>query len=1214
MKRAVRILGYVCICGFLLLSAGRAFAQETTGRVVGTVTDQQGAAVPNAKVTVTNTSTQQSTTTTTREDGTFEVVHLPIGPYRVEVEHAGFSKVATEPNRLEINQSLRFDVVLTLGTVSTTVTVEEQSTRVETESPTVGGTVTGEAIHDAPLNGRNVLDLAKLQPGVTESNPDNTGAGTYSISGGRTDSVTFLLDGSLNNDLLDNGVVFNPNPETIAEFRILESNYSAEYGRNGGGIITEVTKSGTNEWHGSAYDYVRNGDLDANSLFRRLDDTPRDPLHRNQYGATFGGPILKDRFFFFVAYQGQKQSDLATPLFTQVNVLTPAEVNGDFSQAGPNGGPDPNVTCFLTGFFQNTGDPNEPDGTGCGPKDAMGNPTPGTPHPFFQAPVQPAACAAFACALDATKFNPVSLTYISKGLMPVDPSGEITPTSAAIDNRNELTMRFDFRATQNDQITATLGGQHNPTVDPFVTASNFVPWADVPGFSISGRINDDFLNLGYTHIFSPSVLNEVRFATQRLSENQGSPQGGNASNTASSLGFTNLTPDNPTGPPLVGINGESTTVGYTYAGPTSLVNNTFGVTDTVTWVHGKHSWKFGFGVSAYQNNQLFDFITNGLFDFDGSITGNGFADFLLGAATDYVQGAAAPSNIRTKSWFGFAQDEWKLAKTFTLSLGLRYEYNSPKYDTLGRTFSVIPGDVSTRFLGAPIGLVFPFDQGAPRGVNFPDRNDWAPRIGFAWNPDGRGKTSVRGGFGIFYDILKAEDNFQFNGQPPFFSLANFNFPQDVTGDAGCPASNVSASIITYFSDPFDSTCTPNTFPSVARLSGPEYFSTPGSTPFGPQLFFVDPHLHTPYTYQYNLSVQHQIVPSLVAEVNYLGSSSHGLTALQDVDPFILGTTDHPLNLIRGNSTCEDDFGNSTSGATDDDVCSFGALEEFRNIVNANYNALTASLTKQVGNTAAGTFYFTFGYTYGHNIDNASGFRQRSQQVPSYNPELMRASSDLDVRHRVTFSGAWELPFDRLWASGPKRLTQGWSLFPIVTWRTGFPLDILANLPDTGSFEEGPSGAGDSFVVNANVVGSQKPLNPRANNFFYFNPDSFSNDQSTDNDATDPNLCTSISPGQFPSDTQAVLCPALRTYGSFRRNSMPGPHLINFDMSVSKTTAITERFKLEIRADFFNILNHTEFQNPDTNILDSPANGGSGFGQIQNSFDPRIIQVAARLSF
>jgi Carboxypeptidase regulatory-like domain/TonB dependent receptor/TonB-dependent Receptor Plug Domain len=1191
MKTAVLLFVSICVLGCALFATRVALGQDATGRVIGAVTDQQGAAIPAAKVTVTNTATQITSTTTTREDGTFEVLHLPIGPYRVQVEHEGFNKVTTQPNRLEINQSLRFDAVLTLGAVSQTVTVESQTTRVETENPTVGGTITGEAIEQAPLNGRNVLSLALLLPGVTESNPDNTGAGGYnngvggySIGGGRTDSVTFLMDGSLNNDLLDNGVVFNPNPDTIQEFRVLESNYTAEYGRNGGGIVSEVTKSGTNQWHGSAYDYVRNGDFDANSFFNHLDALPRDPLRRNQYGGTFGGPITiphlvngKDRFFFFVGYQGQKQSDLSTPPESQVQVLSTAETACITTpSAGCDFSFDPGVVSFLA------------------------------TNPFYQAPGKPAGF------LNPAAVNPVAVNYITDGLFPVSNSGNVFPTGAAINNQNELTMRFDFQLTPKDQITATLGGQRAPETDPFVTESNFVPFATVPGFSVSTKTNDYFLNLAYTRTISANMLNELRFGTQKLYQLQGVPLGPNAVFTASKLGFTNLTPDNSTGPPLFDLNNLATSIGYTYGGPSTLVNNTFGISDTFTYIHGKSTWKMGGGVSAYQNNQVFDFLTNGFFDFNGTLTGNSFADFLLGAPTDYIQGAAAPSNIRTKSWDGFLQDEWKATKRLTLTLGIRYEYNTPKSDTLGRTFSVIPGDQSARFPNAPVGLVFPGDPGAPRGVNFPDRHDWAPRIGFAWDPFGDGKTSVRGGFGIFYDILKAEDNFQFNGQPPFFSLANFSFPTALTGN-GCSASNEEGQPITYFSDPFDSTCTQNTFPSVAQLSGTQYFSNPSSLPFGSQLFFVDPHLHTPYTYQYNLSVQRQLAPSLTFELNYLGSSSHGLTALQDINPFVLGTTDRVLNLAPGDSSCSDSTGGNPGGAD----CSFAALYEFRNVVDADYNALTATLTKQVGNTRLGNVYFILAYTYGHSIDNASGFRQRSDDVPSLDSELQRASSDTDIRNRFTFSGAWTLPFDKMWESAPKRLTQGWSLFPILTWRSGFPLNVFALLPDeAGSFTEGPSGLGDFLNVNANVVGSTKLLNPRSNGLLWFNPNSFSNAQCGDaNDTPVPPAVCTPGPGIFPSDAQIVADPSLATYGTFRRNSLRGPGLINLDLSVSKTTLITERLNLEIRGDFFNILNHAEFSNPDTNILDQ----GSTFGQIINTGVPgdqreRIIQLAARFSF
>jgi hypothetical protein len=1194
----VKVFVYLILVSVaIVLCTSKARGQAATGSVIGTVYDQQGKVVPNAKVTVTNAGTQISKTTTTNQDGHFEVLDLPIGNYHVTVEREGFNKEVTQNQFLHINQSLRFDITLTVGSRSQTVTVEAKVAGVETVNQTIGGTVVGEAIQQAPLDGRLTLQLALLQPGVTESNADNTGAGNYSIAGGRTDSVTFVLDGALNNDLLDNSVVFQPNPETVAEFRVLESNYSAEYGRNGGGVITVVTKSGTNDWHGSAYDFLRNEDLDANSFFNKAQFNgqpllPRNVLKRNQYGGTFGGPITiphvvngKNRFFFFAGYEGQRltAAETASPFATAV-VPTPAEVG--CVGGGTTGCFFPDITKFLmaNAFYQ---DP--------------ANPTPGF--------LNPAA------------INPVSAEYITKGLLPVSAAGEVTPNGPATMNYNQLTLKFDFLVSDKDKISVTLGGQITPTQDAVGTSAN-VGWANVPGFPISGKQKNYLLNSSYTRAFSPNLLNELRFFAQRNVGSQGTPVGPNAAFTPQALGFTNLTPDNPSGPPVLGFNTESTTVGYTIEGPSILVNNTFGVSDTVTWIRGRHTWKFGSGFSGYQNNQVFDFIVNGLYDFNGTLTGDAFADFLLGAPTDYEQGAAAPSNIRTKSFYGFAQDEWHVTSRFTWTLGLRYEYNSPKYDTEGRTYSFVEGDQSTRFPNAPPGLVFPNDKGAPEGVNFPVKNNWAPRIGFAWDPAGNGKTSVRGGFGIFYDILKAEDNFQFNGAPPFFSLASFGFPSMLSGNL-CGASNQAGMPITYFSDPFDTTCSLNTFPSKPSLSGPAYFNAnpTSEVPFGEGLFFVDPHLKTPYTYQYNLSVERELLPNLIFEVNYLGSDSHGLTNLEDINPFVLGTTNRVLNLLPGTSTCLD----ATAGGIGVG-CTYSNLLTFRNANNANYNALTASLTKQMSNSRAGQIYFTFGYTYGHAIDSGTGFRQRNSSVPSYDPNLFRASSDSDIRQRITFSGGWDLPFDHMWESGPKRLTQGWSIFHILTWRTGFPIDVFADLPSiTGFTNEGPSGAGEfTSIVHANVAGPLNTLNPRniqtingQTGSYWLNPNSFSYAQC--GDKNDPFPCTP-GPTIFPSDSQVVANPQLATYGTLPRNFLRGPGIINFDMSVAKTTAITERLKLQIRADFFNLFNHAEFANPDTVPQDST------FGQILTtggpdptvpggfSQKPRIIQLAARFTF
>ena len=372
-------------------------------------------------------ATRVSQETKTDREGFFEILSLPIGTYDVKVMATGFREQVFEHQVLQIAQSLRVDAKLAIGEQSDVVEVTTQTANIETQSETVGGTVVGEAIQQAPLNGRNVLDLAKLQPGVTETNGDSTAAGTYSIAGGRSDSVTFLLDGGLNNNLLDNSVVFNPNPDTIAEFRILESNYSAEYGRNGGGVISVVTKSGTNTWHGSAFEFVRNDDFNANTFFNNENGLARNVLKRNQYGGTFGGPISipklvngKDRFFFFVGYQGQRLSSQDTT--GEGTVFTPAELNGDFSQAGTpgNGQPaacpsaDTNVAAFLQA------------------------------NPFFQSNAASAACG----IIDPTKINPVSAKYIAAGVIPSSPTGLASYQGAHTSNNNEVTMKFDVAISQ----------------------------------------------------------------------------------------------------------------------------------------------------------------------------------------------------------------------------------------------------------------------------------------------------------------------------------------------------------------------------------------------------------------------------------------------------------------------------------------------------------------------------------------------------------------------------------------------------------------------------------------------------------------------------------------------------------------------------------------------------------------------------------------------
>jgi len=1167
-------------------------AQDATGRIFGTVYDQQGAVIPAVQITVTNTATQDVRTATTDKEGYFQILALPIGNYKVAAEHAGFSRVISPEQKLLINQALRVDVKMQVGAENQTVEVGAEAAPVETVNPTLGQSITGRTLTNMPLNGRDMLDLALLQPGVTESNDDNSGAGNYSIAGGRSDSVTFLLDGGLNNDLLDNSNLLDPNPDAVAEFRLLTSDYTAEYGRNGGGIISIVTKSGTNQIHGSTFEFLRNLAFDSNDYFNKQEGLPRLDLKRNQYGATLGGPIVKDKMFFFLAYQGQRQVKAVPD--DDVPVFTPQELQGDFSNSSTGGTPDPGVVAFLEA------------------------------NPYFQPNSSLAAQGIIGTFNPTTNtnnvFDPVARAYIKAGLIPSTPSGLFSGSPNEVDNRDELTSKFDLNLNAKDKLSATVGFNRGGNL--YTGTLNPLPYATVPGFPSATEANYYFINLGYTRIFSPTLLNEFHFVTHR--SNYLADSTVNHLPTGPSLGI-DITPDLATGPTNIFFD-NGFQIGPSENGPTRYIENTFSWTDAVTWTRGKHNWKFGAGFSPYQENLVFDYYTNGEFDFytykgSSASAGNPFADFLMGVADAYFQGALAPSNIRSKSTYVFGQDEWHIRKNLVLTLGLRYEYNTPKSDTKGRTFSVIPGEQSQRFTDAPAGMVFPGDPGAPTGTNFPDKKNFAPRFGFAWDPTGSGRTSVRGGFGVFYDILKGEDNLQFNGQPPFVSNAGFFF----NGVSTPPSAPLS-----FLSQPFQSYGVPNTFPSTPPAPNIDF------TPFLPInntgfVYLDDPHLRTPYVYQYNLSLQRNLFAESVLEVNYVGSSGHGLTSLKDINPTVLGHNRRLLN--HSDSSCLTTFGQV------DAVC-FGQLPEFQNVSNANYNALEASLTRQPKDSRLGTVYYTLAYTYAHNIDNASGFAQRNATVPAYAPHLFYASGDSDVRHRISFSGGWDLPFDRIWATGPKRLTKGWSLYPIVTWRTGFPFDIFAQLPDSvDPANPGTSGAGDPYLSHAAVVAPIRTFDPRklrtineitygtnpvtgrcqitttpVTGNFLFDPNSFSNvplENYFYYDLGTPNPC-------FPQ-IDPVSNPADRTYG-LPRNSLRGPGLTNLDIALAKTTAISERFKLEFRAEFFNALNHPEFGQPTLTSPNTTANIDSPtFGQITTTGSiraaaPRIGQLALRLTF
>jgi hypothetical protein len=1143
--RVFHIVSTQVVLGLLaVLCCLPAFSQSATGKVTGIITDTSGAVISGANVAVTNVATGAKSTVVSGADGSYEVLQLPVGSYTVKVQKDLFETTITAPSELEINQTVRVDVRLAVGTVAQVVSVDSQAAQVETENPTIGSTITGPAVQELPLNGRDPMSLLQTQPGVSGSFTTNSNGG--SIAGGRTDNVSFLLDGGNNNVVRSSALNFDPNPDTVAEFRVLMNNYTAEYGRSGGGVVSVVTKSGTNELHGSLFEYLRNTDFDANNFFLNQTGQPRAILQRNQYGGTAGGPVMipklfngKDKLFFFFAYQGQKQNQ--TSVGSVATVYTPGEIQGNFSAAN-NGKPDPDVVAFLQTY------------------------------PFFQ----PNASLAAQGIIAPGTINPIFQNFVKANLIVNNSSGSYVPTQATKTNYNQYSTKIDYLITATDRLTGTYGFQSNPTLN----AGNI-------GFPLDSTATNSFVTLDYTKTIGPSLINDLRGSATREHQNQNNPT--TTTPGPQALGI-NITPDLDLGTPQISMPSGYLSLGYN-PNNSDLADTTFNYADTITWIRGAHTFKAGFSFIAEQENSDYNYDTMGEFDFYGASTsigsGNPLADFEFGLPDAFAQYPSAFSNMRSKIYAGFGQDEWKVAPRLQLTIGLRYEYGSPQLDTLGRSFSLIPGEQSQRFVAAPVGAVFPGDPGAPKGLYFPDKNNFAPRFGLAWDPFGDGKTSVRAGFGVFYNILNGWAQDENNGIPPFYAGVTFS------NNDGDPLSRVSAAP-QYLSNPYSSNGQINPFPSHATLSSndPNLFLNLSALPFGTEAWFADTHLRTPYIYNYNLSVERQLVKNLALDVSYVGSSSHKLTNMEDGNPIILGTNVRILNAERYPY-----FNDPNRGLTDN---GFGPLPSvITNDGAASYNGLLASLTKRFSqNRYIGTTFFTAAYTWSHNIDNGTGsLTSTSGNIPYYDHDALRGNSALDQRQRFTLAGGWELPFAQAWSSGPKRLTEGWTLLPIFSDFSGAPFDISAGLRESSvGNKPGPSGAGDLQLVRAELTTSSvQRYNPHSTRsigsqtgLYYFNP----------NDFTVPSAWNSTS----------FIPTGGLTYG-MGRDSIPGIGEVNLDMALTKRTALfRDRVNSEFRLEAFNSLNHTEFANPNTSRT-------SGlFGQVTSVRGNRVGQIALRIQF
>ncbi|MGA7625356.1 MAG: carboxypeptidase regulatory-like domain-containing protein [Candidatus Acidiferrales bacterium] len=1153
---------------------------QTNASLRGTVTDQSGGIIVGAKVTLTNTGTGIARTTTSGSDGSYLFDLVQVGTYKVTVEKSGFATFVEAGIVLELNQNGRLDVSLKVGQGSQTIEVTGNVAQVDTTSAVLGKVEDQRMINDLPLLNRDTLQLGLLQAGVFTPDPDDGSGNPFSVSGQRSESLTFLLDGGNNTDFLGNNIVVNPNPDAVEEFKILTNNYDAQYGRTSGGIVNQVTRSGTNEFHGDLFEFNRNNLFNAKDYFLPS-VVPKESFKRNVFGATTGGPIKKDKMFFFAAYQGWRSREGQTsPILT---VLSPAERTGNFRE--------------VCGSYDSSGNCTDPNGEQLVNPYTLAN----IPYNNLAAPGQGGTGAG------GSLVNPIMQNYINKYVpLPNLPSnGYVASPTAAIDNDQGI-LHFDFNLSSRDALSFVYVINDERDNYPFQIINGASTGGDLPigsGFTDSNRTQIG--SFTWTRTLNPGMINEFRFAANRYATLQGVPT---TTTSPAALGFTNVNPDDPRGtaPPI--MYASSFTTGPSPQGPTKLHRATFEWADNFTWTRGKHEWKFGADFTRIRENFNYDFYNNGSFDFDNygvTWTNDPLADFVGGFWDNYYQFSNAIYGIRTGSMGFYGQDTWKVLPRLSLNLGLRYEYYVPQYDHYNEILGFFPGHQSTVFPNAPPDILYPHDPGTPnRALVYPDKNNFAPRFGFAWDMFGNAKLVMRGGFGIFYDIEDGALNLQFGAEPPFGAVSNI-FPTSF------------ASGVDPIGDPFNATGYTNPFPFASRgLVGT--FEVPAM----PYIYTTYPHFRTPYSENFNYGFQWQATKDMMLETVYVGSLGRKLISSGETNfpsvtneeyqlatylpAYNAGLISSPINpeCARPLAACTGGFLNP-SDPLDPSGLPTGIQQLFTNFSNglSDSDQLQVTLDKRFSHGLT----FRAAYTWSKTIDLTSGFRARSSTYTDpYDHRLDRAIADFDVPQRFVFSGVWELPIARNTNNEVLgKIAKGWQLNAITTFQAGQPFTVYAN---SNASQQ------DNYLDRPDIIGpvpyTHQPRNP--NQTFTSQCNGTSSGTETGNFWFNPtNLVCNACPYDDPTCSVAGDGPGipLFTYGNMPRNYLRGPGINDWDLSIVKKTNFRETKSVEFRAEFFNAFNHVQFLRVDNTGYLSPT-----FAQVISDRGPRLIQFGLKLYF
>jgi hypothetical protein len=1157
----------------------------TGGSISGAVTDRSGAVVIGAVLKLVNTAQHTAYSAVSDKQGFYTFPNLPVGHYDLDITAAGFNPQRKTDLTVDADSALRINASLEIGTRSDVVTVtSEAGIQVETTATHLGEVVSGDQMTAIPLNGRSYTDLLAIQPGVAPVStllPSSvimagvTGSidpsgdenpGNLSINGQRESSNGFVVNGINVEEPMNGGTAVIPNLDSIEEFRVLTTNFDPEYGNYNGGIITVVSKSGTNRLHGKAFEFFRNTNLDSKGYF----DQTRASFDQNQFGGAIDGPIKRDKIFFFTDYQGTRTTQGVST--GNISVPTVAERNGNFSDS---------ASSFVTTTTVNGAHVTVPT-TVSGPYLASQILTPklgyqvtaGEPYYF-------AGCTSTAQCVFPNLAIPQSVWAApAKNLLQYIPSpnvGENQFSTSAFSH----TVRDDKGSVRIDgnsrigQLSAYYFIDDYSLDNPYPGS---VAGASVPGFDALFIGRAQLFSISDTKVIGANTVNEFHIGYLRNANVIGQPKGGLGVSLASQ-GFTD--PANggifvqaPQFEGVENITFPTFVMGVPITNMTQT-NNTYYLSDGLSRSVGAHTLKFGVQFHFDQVNEHPNGTFNGTFNINGTETGDPYADFLLGTPSNFTQSSGQQYYLRNHYLGLYLQDSWRVRTDLTINAGLRWDVIAPWSEKYNQLQTYIPGEQSTLFPGAPEGFVVAGDPGVPNTIAPTSYKNFAPRIGFAYSPKiehgiwskifgASGQSSIRASYGLFYTAFPGLTAGIMYAVPPF----GFNYLSPGPPLLATPFVTAATGVNNGQRFPFP-------FPShsVSRANPDTSVNWANFTPIAADPFFYYRN-RAPYTNNYMLSLQRQITANTLLTVSYVGNQGHRILTLVSANP---GDPALCLSLpgcgpFGEDSTYTNSAGQTVQGTRVGQGPNYGENTADKSTASSNYNALETTLRYQHHGTQV-----LFSYTYAKSIDQGSSL---GEQLNPIDPRQSRTISAWDLKHNFVASYSWALPLASLFHKS-NRLTEEWSLSGTTRFATGFPVTLFDN-SDNSLLGTLGNGANNYLLDTPQYLPGHLKINTNGRNGRQ-----------------------AFNTALFPEENLGQL-------GNAKRRVFYGPGINNFDMALQKGLRFAESKSLDFRLESFNTFNHAQFYGPAAVV--GQVEDTENFGKIVSAAAPRLVQLAAKFSF